>query len=25
LWAIIKDNIGKDLSKVSVPVYLNDP
>lgn len=25
LWAIIKDCIGKDLSKVSVPVYINDP
>lgn len=26
LWAIIKDSIGKgDLSKMSVPVYFNDP
>ena len=22
---MIKDNIGKDLSRISLPVYLNDP
>jgi oxysterol-binding protein 1 len=25
IWAIIKDSMGKDLSKVGVPVYFNDP
>lgn len=25
IWAIIKDNIGKDISKISVPVFFNDP
>jgi hypothetical protein len=25
LWTIIKDSIGKDLSKISVPVYFNSP
>ena len=25
IWAIIKDSIGKDISKMSVPVYFNDP
>jgi hypothetical protein len=25
IWAMIKDNIGKDLSRISLPVYLNDP
>ena len=25
IWAIIKDSIGKDISKISVPVYFNDP
>jgi hypothetical protein len=25
LWAIIKDNLGKDISKLSVPVFFNDP
>lgn len=25
LWAIIKDNLGKDISKISVPVFFNDP
>jgi len=25
LWAIIKDSIGKDLSKITVPVYFNGP
>ncbi|CAH9108458.1 unnamed protein product [Cuscuta europaea] len=25
LWAIIKDNIGKDLSGVCLPVYFNEP
>ena len=24
-WAIIKDNLGKDISKLSVPVFFNDP
>ncbi|XP_039003256.1 oxysterol-binding protein-related protein 1C-like isoform X2 [Hibiscus syriacus] len=25
LWSIIKDNIGKDLAKVCLPVYFNEP
>ena len=25
VWTIIKDSIGKDISKLSVPVYFNDP
>ncbi|KAF6165198.1 hypothetical protein GIB67_007183 [Kingdonia uniflora] len=25
LWSIIKDNIGKDLNKVCLPVYFNEP
>ncbi len=25
LWSMIKDNIGKDLSKVCLPVYFNEP
>lgn len=25
VWAILKDAIGKDLSKMSLPVYFNDP
>ena len=25
MWAIIKDSIGKDLSKITVPVYFNGP
>lgn len=25
IWTIIKDSIGKDISKISVPVYFNDP
>lgn len=25
LWSIIKDNIGKDLTKVCLPVYFNEP
>jgi hypothetical protein len=25
LWSILKDCVGKDLSKVAVPVYINDP
>lgn len=25
LWAILKDNIGKDISRISVPVFFNDP
>lgn len=24
IWAIIKDSIGKDISKLTVPVYMND-
>ncbi len=24
LWSMIKDNIGKDLSKVCLPVYFNE-
>jgi len=24
-WKILKDLIGKDLSKVSMPVYFNEP
>ena len=24
-WTIIKDNLGKDLTRMSVPVYFNDP
>jgi hypothetical protein len=24
IWAIIKESIGKDLSKMSVPVFFND-
>lgn len=24
-WTILKDSIGKDISKMSVPVYFNDP
>jgi hypothetical protein len=24
-WTIIKDSIGKDITKLSVPVYFNDP
>ena len=24
-WAIFKDSIGKDISKLSAPVYFNDP
>ncbi len=24
-WALIKDLIGQDLTKISFPVYLNDP
>lgn len=24
-WTVIKDNLGKDISKLSVPVYFNDP
>lgn len=24
-WTIIKDSIGQDLTKLSVPVYFNDP
>lgn len=25
IWTILKDSIGKDISKMSVPVYFNDP
>lgn len=25
VWTIIKDSIGKDISRMSVPVYFNDP
>ncbi len=25
LWSMIKDNIGKDLSKVYLPMYFNEP
>ncbi|XP_058747713.1 oxysterol-binding protein-related protein 1C-like isoform X2 [Vicia villosa] len=25
LWSLIKDNIGKDLTKVCLPVYFNEP
>ena len=25
LWSIIKDSIGKDISKITVPVYFNAP
>ena len=24
-WTILKDLIGKDLTKVSMPIYLNEP
>jgi len=25
LWKILRDSIGKDLSKFAVPVYMNEP
>ncbi|CAF1825386.1 unnamed protein product [Brassica napus] len=25
LWSMIKDNVGKDLSRVCLPVYFNEP
>ena len=25
LWSIIKDNVGKDLTRVCLPVYFNEP
>ena len=25
LWSILKDSLGKDLSKITVPVYFNQP
>ena len=25
IWAILKDSIGKDLSKISMPIWLNEP
>ena len=25
IWTILKDTVGKDFSRMSVPVYFNDP
>ena len=25
IWAVIKDSIGKDMSKITVPVYFSEP
>jgi hypothetical protein len=25
IWAILKDSIGKDITKITVPVYFNEP
>ena len=25
LWSVIKDNVGKDLTRVCLPVYFNEP
>ena len=25
LWSILKDSIGKDLSKITMPIWLNEP
>lgn len=25
VWTILKDSIGKDISKITVPVYFNEP
>ena len=25
IWGVIKDLIGKDLSKISLPVFINEP
>jgi hypothetical protein len=25
IWKILKDSVGKDLSKLAVPVYFNEP
>jgi hypothetical protein len=25
LWSVIKDLIGKDMSKISLPVFINEP
>lgn len=25
MWALLKDLIGKDLSKISMPIYFNEP
>mmetsp|Transcript_15396 Transcript_15396/g.10783 ORF Transcript_15396/g.10783 Transcript_15396/m.10783 type:complete len:117 (+) Transcript_15396:257-607(+) len=25
IWSIIKDSIGKDISRITVPVFFNDP
>jgi hypothetical protein len=25
VWTVIKDSIGKDLTKISLPVYMNMP
>jgi len=25
VWTVIKDSLGQDLSKITVPVYFNEP
>ncbi len=25
IWTVLKDSIGKDLSKITMPVYFNQP
>jgi len=25
IWAILKDNLGKDMTKITLPVFFNDP
>lgn len=25
LWSILKNNMGKDLSKIALPVFFNEP
>jgi hypothetical protein len=25
LWAIVKDNLGKDMTRIAVPVLFNEP
>jgi hypothetical protein len=25
IWAILKESIGKDLSKITMPIWLNEP